>query len=232
MRRQLFATVALATLVLAAAPTWAANGNIGIFFDPGAALCQGAVPCGPPVRMYVYGLLTGASQFGITGAEYKVQIGANNNADAGWMFMEIFDPTATTIGTGAFNPVDTSARGVNVSWASCQIGDGTKVLIETVDVLNTLCDPNELLLKVVKHDFPSNAYFLCPLFVMCDAPVYTKMCLGSNLTVCQNPNPPYPYTSTCSSSGQAYINPGPLRNCTVAVNPATWSSVKALYGSN
>jgi len=118
VRRQLLVPVALASLVLAAAPCWAANGNINMFFDQNGALCQAAVPCGPPVRMYVYALLQGSSGSGITGAEYKVQIGANNNADPGYLFNETFDPAATVIG-GAFNPTDPGTRGVNVSWAAC-----------------------------------------------------------------------------------------------------------------
>jgi hypothetical protein len=225
------ATVALATLVLAAAPTWAVNGNIGLFFDEGAALCKAPVPCGPPVTLYVYGLLQGASYTGITGAEYKVQVGANNSADAGWLFNEVFDPAATVIGTGAFNPVDPSARGVNVSWATCQVGDGTKVLIETVSILNTSCSTAELELKVVKHDAASNQFFQCPLFVLCDAPVFTKVCLGSNQTLCRNPEPPFPTNATCSTSGRAFINPTQDRSCQVAVEKQTWSGVKSLYGN-
>lgn len=225
MRRWSLATCAL--LLAVASPAWAANGNIGLFFDPGASLCNGNIPCGYISTLYVFALLQGSSQFGITGAEYKVQTGANSSPDPGWMFMETFDPTATVIGTGAFNPVDGSARGVNVSWASCQIGDGTKVLIETVDILNAGCLPGELLLKVIRHDTYSNEYFQCPLFVMCDAPVYTMTCLGSNLKVCQNRNPPFAYNSTCSTSGEAYINSS--RNCTVGVEPRSWAGVKELY---
>jgi len=203
-----------------------------MFFDQNGALCQAAVPCGPPVRMYVYALLQGSSGSGITGAEYKVQIGANNNADPGYLFNETFDPAATVIG-GAFNPTDPGTRGVNVSWAACQVGDGTKVLIETVDILNLDCEnTGELALKVVKHDIPSNQFFQCPLFTLCDAPVYTKVCLGSNITTCRNPEPPFPNNSTCSSSGTAFVNPAPGHNCTVAVTNQAWSTVKGLYRSN
>jgi hypothetical protein len=219
--------------VLAAAPCWAANGNINIFFDQAGALCQAAVPCGSPVRMYVYAMLQGASQSGITGAEYKVRVGANDNADGAYLFNETFDPSATVVGSGAFNPVDPTPRGVNVAWAACQLGDGTKVLIETVDVLNLDCqNTGELSLTVVKHDVTSNQFFQCPLFSLCDAPVYTKVCLGSNQTLCRNPEPPFPNNATCSTSGQAYINPGPSRHCTVGVAPTTWSGMKSLYSSN
>jgi len=226
-------TAGLATLVLTTGSSWAANGNIGLFFDENAALCQAAVPCGQPVRMYVYALLQGATQTGITGAEYKIRVGADNNADPGYLFNETFDPAATVLGAGALNPVDPTPRGVNVAWATCQLGDGTKVLIETVDILNLDClNTSELKLQVVKHDAASNQFFQCPVFTMCDAPVYTKVCLGSNQTVCRNPEPPFANNATCSSSGEAFANPAPGRNCTVAVSPTTWSTMKSLYRSS
>ncbi len=228
MRRQLLASCALASLVGLTSPSFAANGNIGMFFDTGAAICQSAAPCGTPVTMYVYALLQGASGIGLTGAEYKIQIGTNNSPDPGWFFSESFDPSATVVGAGALNPPDNGLRGVNVAWPSCQVGDGTKVLIETVSILNS-CSTAELALKVVKHDSASNQFFQCPLFTLCDSPVFTKVCLGSNQTLCRNPEPPNPNNATCSTSGEAYLNPGPTRNCTVAVNDATWSTVKSMY---
>jgi len=225
-------TAGLALTALLTGSSWAANGNIGLFFDQNAALCQGAVPCGPPVRVWVYGLLQGATQNGITGAEYKVQVGNDNNPDPGFLFNETFDPSATVIG-GAFNPPDNATRGVNIAWPACQVGDGTKVLIETVDILNLDCsNTGEVRLTVVKHDFPSNQFFQCPVFTMCDAPVYTKVCLGSNITTCRNPEPPFPNNATCSSSGTAFVNPAPGHNCTVAVTNQAWSTVKGLYRSN
>lgn len=230
MRRQLFASSALAALVCLTSPTWAANGNIGLFFDAGAALCQQTVPCFTSTTLYVYALLQGASQTGITGVEYKIKTGPNNNADPGWLYTENFDILATVVGTGALTPADNLTRGVNVAWASCQVGDGTKVLIETVTIFNSDCgNTGELALKVVKHDFATNQFFQCPLFTLCDAPVFTKVCLGSNLTTCTNPEPPFANNATCSTSGEAYLNPGPTRNCTVAVNQATWSAMKGLF---
>jgi hypothetical protein len=220
--------------VLAASPLWAANGNIGLFFDESAALCQQTIPEGTSARLYVYALLQGASGSGLTGAEYKIQIGPNNNADPGWFFTEAFDPIATTIGSGACTPLDNLPRGINVAWPTCQVGDGTKVLIETVDILNAFGGTAELQLKVVVHDTRSNPAFRCPLFTMCNAPVYTVMCLGSNLTPCADGEPPNPTTNTratCSTSGEAYVNPGPTRNCTVAVAPTSWSAVKGLYNN-
>ncbi len=230
MRRQLLAVFAI--LALAASPTWAINGTIGMYFDTDAALCQAAVPMGPPVRMYVYGILQGASQTGITGAEYKCQEGPNNLPDTqGYLFQETFDVNATVLGGGAFGNPDAGLRGINVAWADCQVGDGTKVLLETVDILNPLGSTDEMMLKIVKSDFYTNQFFKCPLFVLCDAPVYTKVCVGYGVAACQQDPPPSPppYTSQCSTSGIAYINPIPGRDCRVGVSPTSWSTVKGLY---
>lgn len=229
MRRQL--TAVIATLMLAATPVFAANGNIGLFFDEGGALCQATIPCGGSARLYVYALLQGASGLGITGAEYAVAIGPNTNADPDYgFFNEVFSPGSTVLGS-AFAPGDPAPRGVNVAWADCQLGDGTKILIQTVDIVRLACvEPDvELRLRVTKKSFASNQFFQCPLFVLCDAPTYTKVCLGSNLTLCANPEPPFPINATCSTSGEAFINPAPGRNCTVGVAQESWSGVKALF---
>lgn len=229
MKRQL--TVAIACLCLAASPSLAANGNILITFDQAGALCQQSVPCMGVTTAYVYALLQGASGAGITGAEYRITVGDDSNADGGWLFNETFDPSATTIGSGALTPGDPFARGINIAWGQCQTGDGTKVLIETVQIFNGGCDTAELRLRVEKHSTSSNQFFQCPLFTLCDE-AFTKVCLGSNITVCRNPEPPFPNNATCSMSGEAFLNPGPSRNCTVGVSQATWSQVKSLYTSN
>lgn len=90
------------------------------------------------------------------------------------------------------------------------------------------------------HDRPSNPYIQCPSFTLCDAPVYTQVCLGSKLTLCPNPEPPFPNNATCSTSGRTWINPPagfycclsciPVpADCTIAVEAKAWSGVKGLY---
>ena len=227
MKRQLSTTCATLLLLLAAVSAWGANGNIGLFFDAGAATCQTPIACQGQVRMYVYALLQGASGIGMTGAEYSIAIGLTTAADPLYFMLETFDPLATTSGTGGVNPPDPAPRGINVAWPSCQLGDGTKVLIETIDILNAGCDPAEVRLRVVKHAVSSNQFFQCPLFTLCDDPTFTKVCLGSNLSSCKNPEPPFPPNATCSTSGEAFIQGS--RNCTVGVTPSNWSSVKELY---
>lgn len=215
----------------------AVDGQIVIAFDAGGGTCSAVVPCNCQQNIYVLGLLEGASVGGITGAEYSVQIGPNNSPDPGWLFSETFDPAALVIGGGAFNPPDNAARGVNVAWPGCQQGTGRHVLLETVRALNFGCAAIGPQLLVVKHSRPSNQFFQCPLFVLCDAPVYTKVCVGFT-SQCQNPEPPFPNNATCSTGGQGFLNPVQTCNfqiqpepadCTIAVDAKSWSRVKGLY---
>jgi hypothetical protein len=226
-------------LAFASSPTWAGNvnGNIGLFWDTDAALCQMTVPCNPTAdpnlnrQLYVYALLHGTSASGITGAEFSVQIGANNSPDPFYLVAETFVTAATVVygpgGATAFNPPDGGARGINVTWPTCQTGDGTKVLIEIVTFANINCHSGELALKVVKHSTSSNQFFQCPLFTLCDEPAFTKVCVGNALIPCANPEPPFPLNATCSTSGEAFINGS--RNCSVGVQETNWSAVKSLF---
>jgi hypothetical protein len=228
------------TLLLAAAPAVAANGALFFSFDTYNALICAEVPCHCTNRMFVWAVLQGASQTGITGAEYRIETGPNNLPDPGWLFVETFEPGLTVLGTGALNPPDGDHRGVTLAWPSCQSGDGIKVLIETVDIFNADCAEGTLQLRGARRDPATNPFFQCPLFVLCDAPTYTKVCLGFNITQCQNPEPPFPMNATCSTSGIAYLNPqSPYfvcgesppdpSDCKVAATPESWSRVKALY---
>lgn len=225
--------VAAAISLVFTTPVCAVDGQIALLFGEDCDIQLGPL-CS--TRMYVYGMLLGASGPGLTGAEYSIEF-TPVNLRGNFLFTETYVPGALVLGAGAIPPVK-QARGVNIAFASCQTGDASRVLLETIDVLRLDFGlPQEISLKVVKHDRPSSQFFQCPLFTVCDAPVYTKVCVGSNLTTCPNPEPPFPNNATCSTSGQAWINgrqcclscePGPV-NCTVAAAPTAWSRVKALY---
>lgn len=227
------AAAAVAIAMALAVPAHAADGHIILLFGEDCDTQMGPL-CS--TRMYVYGLLQGASATGITGAEYSIEF-APLSQRGNWMFTEIHVPGALVLGPGAIPPAN-QARGVNVAFPSCQTGDGSRVLLETIDVFRLDFGlPEEIGLTVVRHDRPSSQFFQCPLFTVCDAPVYTKVCTGSNLTACRNPEPPFANDATCSTSGGAWINggqcclsceTGPV-HCTVSAAPAAWSRVKALY---
>ncbi len=233
MKRLVIIGIAIASVCSSA---WGYDGDIYLSFNP--ATYWGGSQCVAPgcrTTIYVFASLAGASANGIVGAEYKVAIGPNSNPDPGWVFTETFVPGTVVLGTGAFNPGDSWPRGVTLAWPTCQQGDGYVVLIETVEVANVSdSSGNEVRLTVVKRDSPSNESFQCPLFVLCDAPVYTKVCLG-RVTSCPAPYPPYASCSTGSTSAlnpptdYCYHWPAPPADCTIAVQKDTWSRVKGLY---
>lgn len=235
-------TFALAVVLVLAAATAAvaSDGQIRLQFQPD--VCQSVIPCGETRTLYVYAALEGATANGITGVEYSLRLGPDGAADPGWIFVETFVPGALAVGQGACYPPDQLAitprvnigRGINVAWPTCQRGsdDDDLLLIETIEVTNSGCGSGELRLLVDRHDIPRNSFFRCPLAVLCNGPVYTKVCLGNNVTACTNPEGPQGDPAFCSTSGEAVINP--LANsespCRVTpVQPSTWTQVKGLY---
>ena len=228
---------ALAT-AMAASVAWAGNGDIRIQFAPDQ--CQATIARLETRTLYVYAVLDGSTLDGITGVEYSMQFGSDNGPDPGWMFDERFVAnSAVWLGSGSFSPPDhhvleprrNRGRGVNVAWATCQQGENRMVLVETVQVTN-LEATQPLRVLVVDHDTPSNQFFRCPLATLCDAPYFTKVCLGDNVVPCVNPEGPSGPAAQCSTSSAAVIDPsGASANpChPTAVKSSTWSGVKTLF---
>lgn len=236
---QVLVPAAFAAVLAGVTAAHASDGRILLRFDDD--VCQGVIACGDHRRIFVYAELDGATQAGLTGVEFGLRIGTDGGPDPGWEFAETFAPGATVaVGAGAFTPVDHHVfeprvnrhRGVNVAWGSCQTGGEGMVLIETVEILNLGCDTGSLPILVTDHDTPGNAFFRCPLATLCDAPLYTKVCLGDDVAPCPNPDRPGGPPAQCSTSGMLLINPAanvsnPCRP--TAVRASTWTHVKDLY---
>ena len=190
----------------------------------------------------VYAELAGASAGGITGVEFGGRLGEDRYPDPGYVLIEIpmAQPTLS-IGT-AFTPPDADPRGMNMAWAECQQGSGGRILLERILVIPVVpCGPEQeppaLRLQVGQHARPSNRFLRCPLFTLCDAPAYTKVCLGSDFHECDIEVPPYTRIAYCSSSGSFVINGGPgggPGRCSRYGKPeiataTTWGAVKSLF---
>ena len=264
MFRQLPSVVTLVALALTSLPAWGSDGDIAIvagLLDKHGRKFQGAecdywlikwndasetgVPpfgtCTPPT-LKVYAVLEGASAQGITGVEFAVRMGPDVFPDVGYIMFEIPAPGATVTLGSAFTPPDPERRGMNITWDTCQTGDQGRRLLETIVVIPTVpCGPSqrppEFQMTVSQHSHPSNIYFRCPLFTLCDGPVYTKVCLGDDIVLCQTQTPPFPNDSQCSTSGRFVINgSGSLGSCGVPkgfapapLEQGTWSELKSLY---
>lgn len=94
--------------------------------------------------------------------------------------------------------------GCNIAFPGCQTGSGGLVLLYTVNYFATDMQVHRRL-SVLRHSQPSNPNFQCPLQTLCDSPSFTKICVGG---------------------GQGIINGG---DCTVGVEPKSWSQVKSLF---
>jgi hypothetical protein len=214
----------LALLVFAASPSFAVNGNIGVYADQGQAICAADLGYQTTLTLYVYGLLQGGSIGGIQGAEYSII----PNVATDWIYSESFAPTDVQLGTSAINGV---TPGVNLAWGSCQ--SAGPIFLQSIDVLDVSGNfaGTPVTLTVSAHSEPSNPFFRCPTFVLCDDPTFTKVCLGSNQVVDVCPFPPGAVACEYSTSGEFFINPEPGFNCTVAVQQKTWTEVKSLYNN-
>lgn len=224
MKFQLAVCAAIAATCFATSAI-ASDGDIGVFFDADKALCKGEIPCLGQGRLYVCAILQGASINGITGAEFGLEVSSNTLFTNYFISPEVMAPGAAGIGL-----LFTANSGINIVWPTCQTGNGTSVLLEYVDLFNFGCSSTEIVFTITKRNTPYNQYFQCPLFTLCDAPFYTKVCLGNDLHGC--PNPEYPLQTidaTCSTSLKSYLNPGTTRTCTVSVESKTWSGMKSLY---
>ena len=201
--------------------------------------------CQNPV-IEVYANLMGASAGGITGCEFRVLQGADGAADPGFVYVEFPETSAIVVLGRAWTPRDPGSRGMRMSWDACQTGENGRVHLETVSLFSTApCGPSQRPASIDfvagQHNTPSNAFFRCPLFTLCDDPAFTKVCLGTNITACRTPVPPFcPNCSQCSTSGLFTINgnkgigglcnPAPKTGApSTAAAKVNWSELKELY---
>lgn len=190
MKLRGIATLVLALSVVAGS---ASAQSIGVFFDPAGGTCAATIGAPAPFSMYILASLSGPSAGGLTGVEFRL-----DNIPGGWFLT----PTVNTV----FNTVVGTSLGIGYNLASggCQAGTGGVLTLFSISGFATSLVSNHVM-SILKHTTPSNPAFQCPLQVLCDAPVFTKVCVNG---------------------GQGIINGG---NCTVGVEQTSWSTLKSLY---
>lgn len=171
----------------------ASASSIGVFFAPDGSDCDGTAAPFAPFLTYIGAVLGGdAAGPGVTGGEFQV-----TGYDPTW-FNTVTPNGASNLALG--NPI---AGGCNIAFPSCQ--SGSFVLLYTIQsVALAAITPRNF--TVLQHTTPSNPNFLCSLVTLCDAPVFTKLCV---------------------SGGQGFLN-GSVP-CTVGVQQTSWSQVKAMF---
>lgn len=152
------------------------GGYIGIYRDSlGTQACT-SVPAYTSSTLYVIGKLAGQTASGITGTEFRIEV----TAPSGW-YISYNAPSAANVVSG--NAIDTdpdpnAGGGVTLAFASCQVPNaGGRINLGTVSIFNASGSTTKLLVK--RHTHPTNAGFACPLFVKCDDPYFTKVCMTS-----------------------------------------------------
>ena len=182
----------ISLLIVLCLRSTASASSIGVYFNPDATDYDAIIPANTLATWYILAVLgADAAAGGTTGAEFR-QVGT----PAGWFMNPTANPGS---GLSIGNPI---AGGANIAFPVCQSGAGGVVLLYTVSgFATTLVEDHPL--SIDRHSTPSNSNFSCPLLVLCDAPVYTKICV---------------------QGGYALINYDNL-----GVEPASWSSVKGLF---
>jgi hypothetical protein len=198
----------IATLVLAVCLGFgsASASSIGVFFDTGAARCDALIPAQfTQVTWYVMAILGGdIAADGITGAEFSLK-----GVPPAW-FAQIFANPAANVDLR--HPMGIGV-GTNIAFPACQ--KAAPVLLYTYQVLATSVPANGTYLTVERHDFPSSPSFQCPLLVICDPPIFTKVCVRGGQGIL---------------NGDPSGTPPPVP-CTVGVDQTNWSTVKSLYNN-
>jgi hypothetical protein len=192
--------IAAAGLMLCAAPLSAQY--IGIFQDASATSCAAAPGPAPWIDLHVVAVLEGGVPEG-TGAQFSITGAPEGWASQNALWVPALDATVS-LGHPLFaNPSHDDQPGVNVAFGTCQTGH---VPLGRIVLLGAPTPGNVRLRVDVVQLSPSDPD--CPFIVDCDAPVFAKHCVGG---------------------GEFVLNGTAPASCQVAVAPATWTGVKALY---
>jgi hypothetical protein len=223
----LIATAALvAGLVSASSAQYPHNGYLGIYGDAAGTQCCITAPAFASTTVYLISTLADSTANGVTGVEFRIEV---SPAPTGSYFLTWNANPGLAVSLGS--PLDDTpgdpndAKGCNLAFAACQpTTPGERITWGTFSLLNIVAPPGTapaLTLKVKQKTPVSNPNRKCPLFVLCDAPVYTAV----NMTLTQDAlggEEPVAFTAYINTPGCSACGP-------VAVAPATWSGVKELF---
>lgn len=194
MQSKVLAAFVAAGLVAVACGSAHAS-SVGVFFAPDGSDCDGTAETLTPFFTY-FGAVLGAdtAQDGILGAEFRV-----DGYDPTWFNVVTPSPSATLV---LGNPI---TLGCEIMFPSCLAGTNSFVLMYSVQTI-AFSAPGDRILRVTRHQTPANPNFQCPLVYLCDAPVFSMLCV---------------------SRGQGFLNHS--APCTVGVERKSWSQVKSMF---
>lgn len=140
--------------------------SIGGYASMDATQCVLTVPAATPGTFYVLAELAGAATNGISGAEFQL-----TGLPSNWAAAVTPNPAAHfTLGS----PLD--GEGAQIAFPACR--PQGPVLLYTIVVQHT-GDTGTYDLVVTRREHPSNPNFECAFVTLCDAPVFTKVCVST-----------------------------------------------------
>ena len=149
------------------------DGYIGIYSDALGTIPCVSVPPQTATTLYVIAKTSGMTASGISGAEFRIEV----ENPAGWSIT--YTPPAADIVIGNAldlypqDPADGS--GINLAFDPCEVPVAGKVPLGTISVGNISGAGTRLLVK--RHSSPTNPTRQCPLFTLCDGPVFSLSCM-------------------------------------------------------
>jgi hypothetical protein len=195
--------------------------TIGVYLDTAGTVCNGQT-AGGIIQGSIWVNLAGAAANGITGAEFRVDPTQGYRGEFYTNYtVNVTQDTQVFLGNPFVVTNKFVGGGTNMTFTSCQTG--ARVRLMTFTIVET--EPtNDIWLNVRQHAFPKNASFKCPLLTLCDAPAYTKLCVGQADSSDPEVADPIHWYAVVNPNG------GVQRACDpVAVALKTWSEVKSLY---
>lgn len=195
------------------------DGFVGIYEDAAGTQPCSQIPPWSGKTLHVVASLAGASVNGITGAEFRIEV----TNPSGWFVSYAAPNGSTPLG----NPIDIEptnpddGSGLTIAFSECRVPDASgRVTLGTIAIYNAGASSTLLLVK--RHSRPSNESYPCPLFVLCDAPVYSKVCmtpstqdpcsLSVEKTASHDPSdvPVFSTSLNASGGGNGNLPPEPL----------------------
>lgn len=190
---------------LVAAPESAAQSITISESADGTSCYMPDIPPGGSGTAYIHAWLGGPTSGGITGAEFRI-VGMPPE-----MIVSVTPNPAANIFLG--NPF---GGGCNIAFPLCQTGTNGVVLLYTVNLSVPPTGVPHYVLEVQRHTPPSGPSFECPLVTLCDAPVFTNVCVsggrsgpGPLLAVPSNPTPADAATDVAPTTDLAWGFTGP-----------------------
>ncbi len=181
-QRSAWLVCGVALFVSATVPTQASGVAISVFGAADGTNCY--VNTGPGQSNYIVVQL--GSPAGISGAEFSI-----SGLPPEYLHTSTPNPLANvTIG-------DPFGDGCQTAFSGCQSADGAFLTLFSVSLLPLPGAPTDFTLHVNGRIPPGNPNFNCPLVTLCDAPTFTKQCVGGGdyspgprIPSPANPSPP------------------------------------------